>query len=143
MTVFNGSASLTAQGVAYANALPASVLRNLVPKIGQMDVDFSWTPTLATFSYTVSGNTYPRAGDPTPPTTAKNTAITFTADAVGPVPGIIPVEYYWDMGDGYEGVFGPTIIHTFKIGNQGCTVKLRVTDNYGRKWFASHVVCLA
>lgn len=138
MATFSGSAALVAQSFVYANLKPISVLNKLVPTPGQLETDFTWTPTSGTFSYTVSGNTYVT----TCPTTAKNTAITFTAKAVAPTIDVIPVEYYWDFGDGYEG-FGPSVQHTFKVGNQGCVVKLRVTDNYGRRWRASHVMCLA
>jgi PKD repeat protein len=50
-------------------------------------------------------------------------------------------EYFWDFGDGVKG-YGNPITHTYKLSGISPQAVLRVTDNYGRRWFCRQQIYL-
>jgi hypothetical protein len=49
-------------------------------------------------------------------------------------PPSIVIEYYWTFGDGTFG-YGNPIDHQYKVANTNTDVRLRVTDDQGRRFF--------
>lgn len=105
----------------------------------RLNIAFSWSPVGIPLSVTTSGNTYPyvhqqdgltRASDSryTAFVTPANTLLTFVATVVAP-PGIVPVEYKWDFGDGSIG-YGSTVTHTYLVPSAQTVATLSVRDNF-------------
>lgn len=100
------------------------------------EINFSWSPVDAPFTFTIGSTTY-APGDFQTPT---GSPITFLASVVFPTmteDPLVAVEYRWDFGDGVVG-YGSSAVHTFKFANPHLRVALRVTDNKGRRYFVSH-----
>lgn len=143
-----GTASLSSRGemvtVFTKNAVTDPVIAYGTPTIS---IDFS--PHGAAYSYTYNAVVY-------------NPANTFRASIAGPITftatasgfdwtqlqqGVVSptatavavalgaVEFFWDFGDGTQAL-GQVVTHTYKAVAPDIQVSLRVTDAYGRAYYA-------
>ena len=97
------------------------------PKPLTPEVSFTHDDNGDPFSYVVNGNVYISGAY-----VELNTPVEFTAT----VRNVVPVEYFWNFGDGETG-YGNPITHIFTTLNTHQRVSLRVTDTNGRRY---HIV---
>lgn len=117
--------------------LPNRAINTVKANIPSTQVTFDYSPKADALIYAVGARTYGGGLDfPTETTggyhVAVGSPVTFTASTITS-PGITPVDYLWDFGDGSVGV-GNIVEHTFRYPGTN-QVTLCVVDSSYRKTY--------
>jgi hypothetical protein len=136
MTDFTSTLTLTGAGALFAQNTFEDTINSPALPPPQVAPSFDFVPKGAVFTYVAGQNSYvpvDGAGNFYYYVSTGN-AVTFTASVAIPSGDISILEYYWDFGDGGTG-YGSPVAHTYKAGNLNIQCVLRVTDNYGRRFY--------